>query len=176
MTNCNKPDFNRLVATLLTICNKLIKLTTCNKFVAFGLCRTCKLRKFLYKCSLIYPEHEFHCLSLFPQVAAEGLQRILSITKFWPCLTQTEQFSALGHLKKLFDLQLQKPDVFVLIKLLEATAYKNVVESIVRSRYQKDFMKICLRYLQERNKAELHLLNVQFYLFIVQNLIANHLI
>ena len=87
-------------------------------------------------------------------MAAEGLLRILSITKFWSSLTQTEQFSALGHLKKLFDLQLHKPDVFVLIKLLEATAYKNVVGSIVRSRYLKDFMKICLSYLQER-KAEL---------------------
>ena len=44
MTSCNKPDFNKLVATwwnwqaccnLSTSCDKPVKLTTCNKFVAF---------------------------------------------------------------------------------------------------------------------------------------------
>lgn len=116
--------------------------------------RTCKLRKHLYK--LI--DHSFWIP--FPQVAAEGLRRILNITKFWSSLTQTEQFGTLEHLKKLFDLQLEKPDVFVLIKLLETATY--LVGSIVRSSYRKDFIKICLRYLPERNKAGLGMIVCEY--------------
>lgn len=84
----------------------------------------------------------------------EGLGRTLNIPKFWSSLTQTEQFGALGHLKRLFDLQLQRPDPFILIKLLKAAAYENVVGSVCRSRYLKDFIQICLRILPE-TKAEL---------------------
>ena len=85
----------------------------------------------------------------------EGLRRTLNIPKFWLSLTQTEQLDALGHLKRLFDLQLQRPDPFILIKLLKAAAYESVVGSVSRSRYLKDFIQICLRILPERKKAEL---------------------
>ena len=85
----------------------------------------------------------------------EGLRRTLNIPNFWSSLTQTEQFGALGHLKRLFDLQLERPDPFILIELLKAAAYESVVGSVCRSRYLKDFIQICLRILPERKKPEL---------------------
>ena len=93
-------------------------------------------------------------LGFFFQVAAEGLRRTLNIPNFWSSLTSAERFNTLSHIKQLFDNQLQKLDFFILIKLLDTVANKAVVWSICKSRYLKDFLQVCFKWLPEVNESE----------------------